>query len=87
MRYDTKIDYFDEEKTPQGHFIGAVTDLGAEKANNLFGDMKQQQLFIQSEKPLGIRSGFFKCNHGNYQIVKASLNNLQFYCEEYDGRL
>lgn len=87
MRYDTKIDYYDGDKKYQDFFIGAVADLGAQKENDLFGDMKEQRIHIQAEESLPIRSGFFSCKYGKFKITKASLDQKNFYCGEYDGKL
>lgn len=85
MRYDTLVTVFDEKKEYIDEILANVTDIGTEKQNQLFGNLKEDRKCVRLRNFETFRSGFMEFDSKMYRILKKTTKSKSdvFYVGEY----
>lgn len=85
MRYDTYVTVFDEKKEYIDEILANVTDIGTEKQNQLFGNLKEDRKCVRVRNFKASRSGFMEFDSKMYRILKKTTKSKSdvFYVGEY----
>lgn len=85
MRYDTYVTVFNEKKEYVDEILANITDIGTEKQNQLFGNLKEDRKCVRLRNFESFRSGFMEFDSKMYRILKKTTKSKSdvFYVGEY----
>lgn len=85
MRYDTYVTVFNEKREYIDEILANVTDIGTEKQNQLFGNLKEDRKCVRVRNFETFRSGFMEFDSKMYRILKKTTKSKSdvFYVGEY----
>ena len=85
MRYTTTVTVFDEKKECIAAILANVTDIGIEKQNQIFGNLKEARKCVRVSHFESFRSGYMEFDGKMYRILKKTSTSKSdvFYVGEY----
>lgn len=85
MRYTTTVRVLDEKKEYIDEFLANVTDIGTEKQNQIFGNLKEDRKCVRVRNFETFRSGYMEFDGKMYRILKKTTKSKSdvFYVGEY----
>ena len=85
MRYVTTVTVFDEKKEYVDEILANVTDMGTEKQNQIFGNLKEDRKCVRARNFETFRSGYMEFDSKMYRILKKTTKSKSdvFYVGEY----
>lgn len=85
MRYATTITVLNEKKEYVSDILANVTDVGTEKQNQIFGNLKEDRKCVRVRNFESFRSGYMEFDGKMYRILKKTSTSKSdvFYIGEY----
>ncbi len=85
MRYTTTVTIFNEKREYVDAILANVTDVGTEKQNQIFGNLKEDRKCVRIRNFEPFRSGYMEFDSKMYRILKKTSTSKSdvFYVGEY----
>ena len=85
MRYTTTVTVLNEKKEYVSDILANVTDVGTEKQNQIFGNLKEDRKCVRVRNFEPFRSGYMDFDGKMYRILKKMTTSKSdvFYIGEY----